>query len=94
MKPKHSIGLSDPNANKMGDQLILPSLLVTFGASKNETLRNQANTKLLKTFYGGERNRFDWSKYVSIHKRCHNELEATGPPLGKDKGRQLLNGIN
>jgi hypothetical protein len=42
------------------------------GASKNESLRNQADTRLMKTFYGGEKNKFDWSKYVSVHKRCHN----------------------
>jgi hypothetical protein len=51
--------------------------------------------RLLKTFYGGEHNRFDWSKYVSVHKRCHNDLEATGLPSGEDdKVQQLLNGIN
>jgi hypothetical protein len=65
------------------------------GASKNEALRNQADTRLMKTFYGGEKNKFDWSKYVSVHKKCHNDLEATGPPLSEDdKVRRLLNGIN
>ena len=65
------------------------------GASKNETLRNQADTRLMKTFYGGEKNKFDWSKFVSLHKRCHNDLEATGPALSEDdKVRRLLNGIN
>jgi hypothetical protein len=65
------------------------------GASKNETLRNQADTRLMQTFYGGEKNKFDWSKYVSVHKRCHNDLEATGPPLSEDdKVRRLLNGIH
>jgi hypothetical protein len=65
------------------------------GASKNESLRNQADMKLMKTFYGGEKNKFDWSRYVSVHKRCHNDMEATGPSLGEDdKVRRLLNGIN
>jgi hypothetical protein len=65
------------------------------GASKNETLCNQANTRLMKTFYGGEKNKFDWSKFVSLHKRCHNDLKATGPALSEDdKVRRLLNGIN
>jgi hypothetical protein len=65
------------------------------GASKNETLRNQADTRLMQTFYGGEKNKFDWSKYVSVHKKCHNDLEATGPALSEDdKVRRLLNGIN
>jgi hypothetical protein len=65
------------------------------GASKNKTLQNQADNCLLKTFYGGEKNKFDWTKYVSLHKRCHNNLKATGPPLGEDdKVRRLLNGIN
>jgi hypothetical protein len=50
------------------------------GASKNEALRNQADNRLLKTHYEGEKNKFDWSKFVSVHKRCHNDLEATGPP--------------
>jgi hypothetical protein len=64
------------------------------GASKNETLRNQADSRLLKTFYGGEKNKFDWSRFVSVHKRCHNDLESTGPALGEDdKVRRLLNGI-
>jgi hypothetical protein len=34
------------------------------GASKNETLRNQTNSRLMKTFYGGKKNKFDWSKFV------------------------------
>jgi hypothetical protein len=49
----------------------------------------------MKTFYGGEKNKFDWSKYVSIHKRCYNDLEATGPALSEDdKVRRLLHGIH
>jgi hypothetical protein len=70
------------------------ALTTHFGASKIDNLRNQADSRLLKTFYGGERNKFDWSKFVSVHKRCHNNLEATGPPLSEDdKVRRLLNGI-
>jgi hypothetical protein len=64
-------------------------------ASKNETLQNQADSRLLKTFYGGEKNKCDWTKYVLVHKQCQNDLEATGSPLGEDdKVQQLLNGIN
>jgi hypothetical protein len=49
----------------------------------------------MKSFYGGEKNKFDWSRYVSVHKRCHNDLESTGPALSEDdKVRQLLHGIN
>jgi len=65
------------------------------GASKNETLCNHANSCLLNTFYGGKKIKFDWTKYVAMHKKCHNDLEATGPPLGQDdRVQQLLNGIN
>jgi hypothetical protein len=65
------------------------------GASKNETLRNQADNRLMKTFFQGEKNKFDWSRFVSVHKRCHNDLEATGPALSEDdKVRRLLNGIH
>jgi hypothetical protein len=65
------------------------------GASKNETLRNQANTCLMKTFYQGEKNKFDWTRFVAVHKKRHNDLEATGPPLAEDdKVRHLLNGIS
>ena len=63
------------------------------GASKNETLRNQADMKLMKTLYAGKKNKFYWSRYVSVHKRC--QMEATGPALGEDnKVCRLLNGIN
>jgi hypothetical protein len=49
----------------------------------------------MKTFYEGEKNKFDWSKFVSVHKKCHNDLASTGPPSGEDdKVRRLLNGIN
>jgi hypothetical protein len=67
------------------------------GASKNETLHNQADTRPMKTLYGGKKNKFDWSKeYVSVHKRCHNDLEAMGPALSEDDKvqRLLTNGIN
>jgi hypothetical protein len=65
------------------------------GASKNETLRKQADLRLMKTFYGGEKNKFDWYKFVSVHKWCHNDMEATGPPSSEDdKVQHLLNGID
>jgi hypothetical protein len=36
------------------------------GDAKNEALRNAADTKILNTFYGGEKNRFNWTHYVSL----------------------------
>jgi hypothetical protein len=51
------------------------------GDAKNESLRNAADNKLITTFYGGEKNRFNWTRYVSVHKECHNDLEATGTAM-------------
>jgi hypothetical protein len=64
------------------------------GDAKNEALRNAADNKILNTFYGGEKNRFNWTRYVSVHKECHNDLEATGTAMPEDdKVRRLLTGI-
>jgi uncharacterized membrane protein YgcG len=65
------------------------------GDAKNEALRNAADNKILNTFYGGEKNRFNWTRYVSVHKECHNDLEATGTAMPEDdKVRRLLMGIH
>jgi hypothetical protein len=64
------------------------------GDAKNEALRNTADNKILNTFYGGEKNRFNWTRYVSVHKECHNDLEASGTAMPEDnKVRRLLMGI-
>jgi hypothetical protein len=61
------------------------------GDAKNELLRNAADNTLLTTFYGGEKNRFNWTGYVSVHKECHDDLEATGTAMPEDdKVRRLL----
>jgi hypothetical protein len=65
------------------------------GDAKNEALRNAADNKILNTFYGGEKNRFNWTRYVSVHKECHNDLETTGTAMPEDdKVRRLLMGIH
>jgi hypothetical protein len=65
------------------------------GDAKNEALRKTADNKILNTFYGGEKNRFNWTCYVSVHKECHNDLEATGTAMPEDdKVRRLLMGIH
>jgi hypothetical protein len=64
------------------------------GDAKNEALRNTADNCILNTFYQGEKNRFNWTRYVSVHKECHNDLEATGTAMPEDdKVRRLLMGI-
>jgi hypothetical protein len=64
------------------------------GDAKNEALRNAADNRILNTFYGGEKNRFNWTRYVSVHKECHNDLEVTGTAMPEDdKVRRLLMGI-
>jgi hypothetical protein len=64
------------------------------GDAKNEALRNAADNKILNTFYGGKKNRFNWTRYVPAHKECHNDLEATGTAMPEDdKVRRLLMGI-
>jgi hypothetical protein len=51
----------------------------------NVMLRNVAdNTKILCTFYCREKNRFNWIRYVSFHKECHNDLEGTGTVMPED----------
>jgi hypothetical protein len=48
----------------------------------------------MTTFYGGEKNRFNWTRYVSVHKEYHNDLEATGTAMPEDnKVQRLLMGI-
>jgi hypothetical protein len=63
---------------------------------RNEALGNAADSKILNTFYdGGENNRFNWTRYVSVHKECHNDPEATGTAMPEDgKVRRLLMGIH
>jgi hypothetical protein len=65
------------------------------GDAKNEALRSAADdNKILNTFYGGEKNRLNWTRYVLVHKECRNNLEATGTAMPEDdKVRQLLMGI-
>jgi hypothetical protein len=64
------------------------------GDAKNEALRNAADKKIINTFYGGEKNRFNWTRYILVHKECHNNLEATGTAMPEDnKVRRLLMGI-
>jgi hypothetical protein len=66
------------------------------GDAKNEALRNAADNKILNTFYdGGENNQFNWTRYVSVHKEYHNDLEGTGTAMPEDdKVRRLLMGIH
>jgi hypothetical protein len=65
------------------------------GDAKNEALRNAADNTILTTFYGGEKNRFNWTCYVTVHKQCHNDLEVTGTAMPEDdKVRRLLMGIH
>ena len=51
--------------------------LVTFyeGEDFRQNQRETAFMKLQSTFYRGETNRFNFEKYVSIHKYCHKMLE-------------------
>ena len=65
------------------------------GDAKNEALRNATDNKILNTTYGGENNHFNWTRYVSVHNECHNDLEATGTAMPEDdKVRRLLMGIH
>jgi hypothetical protein len=54
------------------------------GDAKNEAIKNAADNRILNTFYKGEKNRFNWTRYVSVHKECHNDLEATGTAMPED----------
>lgn len=64
------------------------------GDAKNKELRNAADNIIPNTFYGGEKNCFNWTQYVSVHKECHNDLEASGTAVPEDdKVRRLLMGI-
>jgi hypothetical protein len=40
------------------------------GDAKNEALRNVADNKIINTFYGGEKNCFNWTRYVSVQEKC------------------------
>ena len=45
------------------------------GSSFKEVIRQKAFTNLRNTFYKGERDTFNFEKYVSIHKEAHRWLE-------------------
>jgi hypothetical protein len=65
------------------------------GDAKNEARQNAADNRFLNTFYGREKNRFNWTRYFLFHKECHNDLEATGTAMPKDdKVWRLLMGIH
>lgn len=54
--------------------------LVTFyeGEDFRQRLRETAFTKLQNTFYRGENNRFNFEKYINIHKEAHKMLQDAG----------------
>jgi hypothetical protein len=68
------------------------------GVSNADNVQSIAENKLQNTFYTGERRRFNFEKYVQIHKDCHTALEGLeefGFPRLDDrtKVRHLLNGM-
>jgi hypothetical protein len=95
----HSRGSNDVKDAVMDMRPIWPSPLTTWVTLRMKPW-NAADNKILNTFYGGEKNRFNWTRYVSVHKECHNDLKTTGTALPEDnkvwhcrmleKGLQLI----
>lgn len=66
------------------------------GQSELETIQVQAENRLDRCEYRGEKPRYDFEKHVSNHRRSHNEiLKASGVPLQESaKVRKLLTSIH
>ena len=61
------------------------------GEDFSERLREAAFSKLTSTFYKGDTNRFNFEKYVDVHKQCHKMLEDSGynNGLGMDDATKI-----
>ena len=53
------------------------------GEDFKERLRESAFSKLSTTFYKGETHRFDFIKYIQVHKEAHKLLEDCGYNEGR-----------
>ena len=64
------------------------------GRSYFELMKTQATTLMTKTYYHGNRAKFTWETYVSIHMEAHELFLQTGEPLSESmKIMNLKNGI-
>ena len=61
------------------------------GEDFSERMRESAFSKLASTFYKGETHRFNFEKYVDLHKQCHKMLEDAGynNGLGMDDATKI-----
>lgn len=64
------------------------------GRSYFELMKTQATTMMSKTYYHGDRAKFTWETFVSIHLEAHELFVQTGEPLSESmKILNLKNGI-
>ena len=64
------------------------------GRSYFELMKTQATTMMSKTYYHGDRAKFTWETFVSIHLEAHELFIQTGEPLSESmKILNLKNGI-
>jgi hypothetical protein len=64
------------------------------GDSMNSRMKNAAYNSLLKANYQGPRRNFEFSTYVTIHQKAHEELARFGEPVPEmKKVRDFLDGI-
>ena len=64
------------------------------GRSYFELMKTQATTMMSKTYYHGDRAKFTWETFVSIHMEAHELFVQTGEPLSESmKILNLKNGI-
>ncbi len=64
------------------------------GDSMNSRLKDAAYNNLLKANYQGPRRNFEFSTYVTIHQKAHEELARFGEPVPElKKVRDFLDGI-
>ena len=61
------------------------------GEDFSERMRESAFSKLASTFYKGETHRFNFEKYIDLHKQCHKMLEDAGynNGLGMDDATKI-----
>ena len=91
--------ISSYNDKKDGRGAWLALKKVYEGSDFKERLRELAFSKLTSTFYKGETARFDFEKYVNIHKKAHRMLEEAKYNKGEGmddatKIQHLKTGIN
>jgi hypothetical protein len=83
-------------AARNGREAYLSLTIHYLGSAANESMLAKAESAVENTFYKGEKARFNFEKYVSIHRDAYNDMETVPGYAIPDDGtrvRKLLHGI-